>query len=86
MNATRRYSSMTDHLTLDMTVDVTLETADTDLVSGRWEPCEGFAPEVPDSQVCGDCGWLHDDHRGDAVIRQLPVRQPRSVQPRRLAS
>ena len=73
-------------MTDDMTLNMTVETADADLVSGRWEPCEVFAPEVPDSQVCGDCGWLHDDHRGDAVVRRLPVRAPRSAQPRRLAS
>jgi hypothetical protein len=71
-----------------MTDNLIHETVDTDLVRGRWEPCAVFAPEVTDSQVCGDCGWLHDDHLGDAVIRQLPARapRPRSALPRRLAS
>lgn len=59
---------------------------DTDLVTGRWEPCHAFAPEVTDSQVCGACGWLHDDHQVNAVVRQFPTRAPRSPQPRRLAS
>ena len=57
-----------------------------DVVLARWEPCLAFAPEVTDSQVCGDCGWLHDDHRRPADVRQLPVRAPRVVQPGRLAS
>jgi hypothetical protein len=69
-----------------MTDDITLDAADADLVSGRWEPCAAFAAEVPDSQVCGDCGWLHDDHEGDAVVHRLPARAPRVVEPRRLAS
>jgi hypothetical protein len=64
---------------------------ETDFACSRWEPCHGFAPEVTDSQVCGDCGWLHDDHQVSAVVRQFPARQlpigaPRPVQPRRLAS
>jgi hypothetical protein len=60
----------------------------TDLVAGRWEPCLGFTPEFADSQVCGDCGWLHDDHRSDAVVHRLPVRPARAAAaaPRRLAS
>jgi len=61
-------------------------TDETEFATGRWEPCPAFAPEVPDSQVCGDCGWLHDDHHADAVIRHLPARVPMSVEPRRLAS
>jgi hypothetical protein len=56
-----------------------------DFASSRWEPCLVFTAEVADSQVCGDCGWLHDDHRGDAVIHRLP-RAPRIAQPRRRAS
>jgi hypothetical protein len=74
-----------------MTDNLIHETVDTDLVRGRWEPCAVFAPEVTDSQVCGDCGWLHDDHLGDAVIRHFrrgrrgrgppcPVAWPRSDQ------
>jgi hypothetical protein len=59
---------------------------DIDLAGGRWEPCHAFAPEVTDSQVCGKCGWLHDDHQTDAVIRRLPVRAHPAAQPRRLAS
>jgi hypothetical protein len=71
-----------------MTENKTRHPADAELVSGRWEPCAAFAAEVADSQVCGDCGWLHDDHRGDAVVRRLPARSPRlrSAEPRRLAS
>jgi len=57
---------------------------ETDFAASRWEPCTGFVPEVADSQVCV-CGWLHDDHIADAVVRQLP-RAPRTAQPRRLAS
>jgi hypothetical protein len=74
MNTTEEVRPMTDNL------------SDDDVMSGRWEPCHAFAPEVADSQVCGECGWLHDDHRGDAVIHRLPVRVPSSTQPRRLAS
>ena len=59
---------------------------DTDFACSRWEPCTGFVPEVADSQVCGDCGWLHDDHEGVAVVRRLPTRRPPAVLPRRLAS
>jgi hypothetical protein len=71
-----------------MTDTNTLDAADADLVSGRWEPCAEFTAEVPDSQVCGECGWLHDDHVPDAVVRRLPVRAPRrrAAEPRRLAS
>jgi len=58
---------------------------ETDFACSRWEPCAGFVPEVTDSQVCGDCGWLADDHHGPAVVYQLP-RAPRAAQPRRLAS
>jgi hypothetical protein len=71
-----------------MTDTITRDAADAELVSGRWEPCAAFTAEVPDSQVCGACGWLHDDHAGDAVVRRLPTRAPRlrSSEPRRLAS
>jgi hypothetical protein len=74
MNTTPELRPMTDDL------------SDDDLASGRWEPCHAFAPEVADSQVCGECGWLHDDHERDAVIRRLPVRVPSRAQLRRLAS
>jgi hypothetical protein len=62
----------------------------TDLVTSRWEPCHAFAPEVADSQdadsqICGECGWLHDDHERIAAVRRLPVRPSRAL-PRRLAS
>jgi hypothetical protein len=65
---------------------MTANPTDSDLVSGRWEPCHAFAPEFTDSQVCGECGWLHDDHERDAVVRRLPLRVPSSDRPRRLAS
>jgi len=58
---------------------------ETEFACSRWEPCAGFVPEMTDSQICGDCGWLHDDHRGPAVVHQLP-RAPRPALPRRLAS
>jgi hypothetical protein len=73
---------MTDAMT-DTMIDLDAD----DFAGGRWEPCHAFAPEVADSQVCGECGWLHDDHREPAVVRRLPVRAPRAAaQPRRLAS
>jgi hypothetical protein len=78
MNTTGTFSPKTDQM------------ADTDFVSGRWEPCVTFASDDDDSQVCGDCGWFADDHRANpiagAVIHRLPARAPRPVQPRRLAS
>ena len=77
---------MTDLVT-DLVPDLITDFgAEAEMAAGRWEPCLSFAPEVPDSQVCGDCGWLHDDHRADAVVHTLPVRAPKAVQPRRLAS
>lgn len=69
---------MNDNLTQTLT--------DTDLASGLWEPCHAFAPEVTDSQVCGECGWLHDDHQTNAVIRHLPTRATSAAHPSRLAS
>jgi len=80
---------MNDNLTETLT-DPDL-TGDLDLASGRWEPCHAFSSEVAesqvaDSQICGACGWLHDDHREPAVIRHLPVRTRPAAQPRRLAS
>jgi len=75
---------MNDNLTATLT-DPDL-TGDLALASGRWEPCHAFSSEVADSQVCGACGWLHDDHRQPAVVRHLPVRTRPAAQPRRLAS
>jgi hypothetical protein len=60
--------------------------ADAALAAGRWEPCPTFAADGPGSGVCTGCGWLLDDHPGDAVIRRLPRRAPRSLPSRRLAS
>ena len=57
-----------------------------DLAAGRWEPCGSFATDHAGSPVCSDCGWIADDHRGDAVIHRLPARAPKTAQPRRLAS
>jgi hypothetical protein len=70
MNTTRTFSLMTD----------------LDPAGGRWEPCLTFASAGDGSPVCGDCGWLLDDHHTDAVVSMLPARVPRTVQPRRLAS
>lgn len=61
-------------------------TLDLGPAAGRWEPCAGFAADGTDIPVCGDCGWLADDHHGDAVIRRLSARTRSSEQPRRLAS
>jgi hypothetical protein len=69
-----------------MNDNLTETFTDSDLASGRWEPCHAFAPEVADSQVCGECGWLHDDHFEPAVVRQLPVRAAGVPEPRRHAS
>ena len=81
---------MNDNLTQTLT-DLDLDTdldadLDADLAGGRWEPCHGFVPEFTDSQVCGGCGWLHDDHQTDAVIRHLPKRAASAAHPSRLAS
>jgi hypothetical protein len=70
MNTTRRFSP----------------TTDLDPAGGRWEPCLTFTCAGDGSPVCGNCGWLLDDHRTDAVVRRLPARAPKVVQPRRLAS
>jgi hypothetical protein len=71
---------MTEQTTEQMT-DMDTDTA---FVTGDWEPCLVFTPEVTDSQVCA-CGWLHDDHGVDAVVHHLS-HAPRAAQPRRLAS
>jgi hypothetical protein len=78
-------STTLTHTDLTDLTDLT-DDPDIDLASGRWEPCPTFSSEVADSQVCGDCGWLDDDHHEPAVVRQLPVRVRPAAQPRRLAS
>jgi hypothetical protein len=69
-----------------MNDNVTAGPTETDFACSRWEPCAGFVPEVTASQICGDCGWLDDDHAGEAVVRRLPTPRPRAAVPRRLAS
>lgn len=70
----------------DLTLDSFAGFPDTTVATGRWEPCPTFAGDGPGSGVCAGCGWLVDDHTGDAVIRRLPARAPRSLPPRRQAS
>lgn len=81
---------MPDEMPDQMNDQVTAQNSDQNcgpaLAGCRWEPCVTFAPDGAGSPVCGDCGWLLDDHRGSAVVRRLRVRAPRSAQPRRLAS
>jgi hypothetical protein len=66
--------------------DSMIALTEADFAGGRWEPCHAYAPEVVDSQVCGACGWLHDDHIRDAEIHEFPARKPKPSRPRRLAS
>jgi hypothetical protein len=77
---------MNDQITAPRTAQNSDQNCGPALAGGRWEPCLTFAPDGAGSPVCGDCGWLFDDHGGSAVVRRLPVRAPRSAQPRRLAS
>lgn len=44
----------------------------------RFEACCEFAPDEADHAVCEACGWLLEDHTGDAggaaAVAELPVR------------
>jgi hypothetical protein len=71
------------HDTSPLTLDPDTEAA---LAAGRWEPCASFASDGSGSPACSDCGWIADDHFGDAVIHRLAARAPTPAQPRRLAS
>ena len=60
-----------------------------EFVTVRFEACDGFVADGSGTDVCADCGWLHDEHavaaRAVAPVRVLrPRRQARAI--RRKAS
>lgn len=70
-----------------MTADAMIELTVTEpgCAPVRFEPCPAFDADGTGSPVCAACGWLADDHPGDAAVHALPARRP-PARSRRLAS
>jgi hypothetical protein len=60
-----------------------------EFVTVRLEACDGFVGDGSGTDVCADCGWLHDEHaaaaRRGADVRVLRPRRSAGA-PQRKAS
>jgi hypothetical protein len=59
-------------------------------VTVRFEACDGFVADGSGTDVCADCGWLHDEHataaRRAGDVRVLRPRRRPAGSPQRKAS
>jgi len=58
-----------------MTSVQTFPVLQSDSLATRFEPCDRFIETSDIDPICGDCGWLHDEHA--AAGDQSPSGTPR---------